>query len=41
MRSLYPGFPGKAKLAYATTQCKRTVYGDSPVLKKWRKKSST
>jgi len=34
------GFPKKAKRAYATTQCDHTGYGDSPVLKKWRKASN-
>jgi hypothetical protein len=33
------GFPKTAKLAYAKTQCRHTRYGDSTVLKKWRKLS--
>jgi hypothetical protein len=34
------GFPKKARRAYAATQCDRICYGDSPVLKKWRKISA-
>jgi hypothetical protein len=35
------GFPDRAKLAYATTQCGHTSYGDSPVLSEWRKTVAT
>jgi hypothetical protein len=33
------GFPKKAERAYATTQCDHTIFGDSLVLRKWRKMS--